>query len=461
MATIRKRGNSYQISVYLGTDSNGDEIKKYTTWTPQKGLSEKEIDKELKDFVSKFESFTKCEYLVDPTITFEEYSNLWIQRGEENGERPLSPKTLERYKYLLIRTNKALGFIKISEMQPLHIRRFLQELRKEGIREDFTFVSKIDLRSLMKQRNITQQNLSDLSHISLTTIRSMLKGNEIIEATAEAVCNVLDLKISIAFIKINKETTLSNRTILHYFRLISAILTSAVVDDMIISSNPAKRVRAPQVKQKEAPYLDEIQAIRMIELLDNEPFFYKTMVLLLLFTGMRRGELCGLEWKDIDFTHQTLTIRRTSQYTKEKGVYTTCTKTLSSYRTIKISETVINILKEYQNWQLKQKRIAGDLWIDSDRLYTTWNGEPAHPDSITSWFEDFIKRTDLPNIHIHSLRHTNATLLIAGGEDIRTVSRRLGHSQVTTTVNTYTHAIQSADAKAAHVIDNILHPIHE
>lgn len=101
----------------------------------------------------------------------------------------------------------------------------------------------------------------------------------------------------------------------------------------------------------------------------------------------------------------------------------------------------------------------GDQWEDCDRLYTSWNGKPAHPDSLTQWFGDFIKQTDLQNIHVHSLRHTNATLMIAGGEDIRTVSKRLGHAQVTTTVNTYTHALQSADARAADTLENILDPL--
>jgi integrase len=116
-------------------------------------------------------------------------------------------------------------------------------------------------------------------------------------------------------------------------------------------------------------------------------------------------------------------------------------------------------LKEYRKWQTEQRLAVGDQWEDCDQLFTQWNVKPAHPDTITKWFEDFIKQTDLPQIHLHSLRHTNATLMIAGGEDIRTVSKRLGHAQVTTTVNTYTHAIQSADAKAAETLENILDPL--
>lgn len=79
---------------------------------------------------------------------------------------------------------------------------------------------------------------------------------------------------------------------------------------------------------------------------------------------------------------------------------------------------------------------------------------------LTGWFKEFVKRTDLPQVHIHSLRHTNATLLIAGGTDVvRTVSRRLGHAQTTTTMNIYSHAIRSADESAAETLENLLDPL--
>jgi len=236
-------------------------------------------------------------------------------------------------------------------------------------------------------------------------------------------------------------------------------LNGAVVDDQSLLSNPAKRVRPPHSTHVEAPYLDEVEAARMIELLENEPIQYKTMVLLLLYSGMRRGELCGLEWSDVDFENHLISIRRTSQYLPGKGIYVKGTKTASSVRTIKLPTVAIDLLREYHKWQTLQRLSIGDQWVDCDRIYTSWNGRPAHPDTLTAWFEGFLKRTDLPQIHIHSLRHTNATLMIAGGEDIRTVSQRLGHAQVTTTVNTYTHAIQSASAKAAETLENILDPL--
>jgi Site-specific recombinase XerD len=81
---------------------------------------------------------------------------------------------------------------------------------------------------------------------------------------------------------------------------------------------------------------------------------------------------------------------------------------------------------------------------------------PIHPDTVTSWFKDFVKKNNLPDITLHSLRHTNASLMIANGVDLRTVSKRLGHAQVSTTTNIYSHAIKSADERAADVLGDIL-----
>lgn len=100
--------------------------------------------------------------------------------------------------------------------------------------------------------------------------------------------------------------------------------------------------------------------------------------------------------------------------------------------------------------------MLGDKWVDTDRLFCQWNGMPIHPDTITGWFHDFIERNNLPKVTIHSLRHTNATLMIASGTDIRTIAGRLGHAQTSTTVNTYSHVIQSANRVAADKLDAML-----
>jgi integrase len=459
MATVRKRGKSYQIRASAGYDSHDRQIIKTMSWTPADGMTAKQIDKELNRITVDFERRVESGQCVDSNIRFSDYADMWMKKGAEGGEKPLAPKTYDRYKALLVRINAALGHIRLCDLQPHHIREFLDNLKEEGIRADATYTA-AGLASVLKQRKTTRQTLADASGLAISTVYIACRGKSVTRGTAEAICKALKLKIDDTFTKSEVDGgKLSDKTVLHYFRLISSILNGAVVDDQALLLNPANRVRPPHVERTEALYLDEVQAAHMIELLEKEPMQYKTMVLLLLFSGMRRGELCGLEWKDVDFKNHLVSIRRTSQYTPEKGIFEKGTKNASSVRTIKLPTVAIELLKDFRKWQTEQRLAVGDQWEDCDRLFTAWNGRAAHPDTITQWFEGFISRTDLPKIHIHSLRHTNATLMIAGGEDIRTVSRRLGHAQVTTTVNTYTHAIQSADAKAADTLENILDPI--
>jgi integrase len=121
-----------------------------------------------------------------------------------------------------------------------------------------------------------------------------------------------------------------------------------------------------------------------------------------------------------------------------------------------LSDTIIKLLKEYRRWQIETKLSLGDQWVDTDRLFTTWNGNPIHPDAITSWFAGFIKRSGLKKVTLHSLRHTNATLMIADGVDIRTVSNRLGHANTSTTLNIYAHALKSRDSEAVEKLEQTL-----
>lgn len=139
----------------------------------------------------------------------------------------------------------------------------------------------------------------------------------------------------------------------------------------------------------------------------------------------------GLEWKDIDWKQKTIRIERSSQTVKGLGTITKATKTAKSRRVIALNSIAMQLLKDYKVWQEDRKKKLGDVWTEeTDRLFTQESGLPTSPDTITCWFRKFIKKTSLPNIHIHSLRHINATLMISLGIDIRTVSRKIADIQI-------------------------------
>ena len=253
---------------------------------------------------------------------------------------------------------------------------------------------------------------------------------------------------------------LSPATVRKYHAILSSMCSTAVKWGMI-AHNPCERADPPKLKRQEPVFLNELQAGRLLQLLKDEEIQFRTAITLLMFSGLRRGEVCGLEWEDFYFDHRMVDVCRTSQYTQEKGIYTDDTKNFTSRRTVKLPAFVFDLLAEYRVWQNKERERLGDQWQESGRLFTQWNGLPIHPDTLTKQFSKFVAKhsDELPKgLHIHSLRHTNATLLIAQGVNIRTVSSRLGHGQTSTTMNIYAHAIQSADEKAAETLENILKP---
>ena len=253
---------------------------------------------------------------------------------------------------------------------------------------------------------------------------------------------------------------LSGKTILEHHRLLRAMLHKAVYWQLIVA-NPAERVQPPKArKPKRRSYDDEQTKILLenLELLSSEDTKYKVAIILTVFTGVRLGELMGLEWQDVDFKNGIISINRSSQYLADMGVFTKVPKTESSIREIAIPEFIISLLEEYKLWYEEQKSIYGELWTNSDRLFVQVDGKPMHPSTISKWFVKYVGQIGLPVINFHGLRHTNASLLVAQNIDIAVISARLGHAQISTTLDFYVHPLLSHNRKAGYALENLLLP---
>ena len=253
---------------------------------------------------------------------------------------------------------------------------------------------------------------------------------------------------------------LSGKTILEHHRLLRAMLHKAVYWQLVVS-NPAERVQPPKArKPKRKSYDDEQTKILLenLELLSSEDTKYKVAIILTVFTGVRLGELMGLEWKDVDFKNVIISINRSSQYLSDMGVFTKVPKTESSIREIAIPEFIISLLEEYKLWYEEQKSVYGELWTNSDRLFVQADGKPMHPSTISKWFVKYVGQIGLPVINFHGLRHTNASLLVAQNVDIAVISARLGHAQISTTLDFYVHPLLSHNRKAGYALENLLLP---
>lgn len=253
---------------------------------------------------------------------------------------------------------------------------------------------------------------------------------------------------------------LSGKTILEHHRLLRAMLHKAVYWQLIVA-NPAERVQPPKArKPKRRSYDDEQTKILLenLELLSSEDTKYKVAIILTVFTGVRLGELMGLEWQDVDFKNRIISINRSSQYLADMGVFTKVPKTESSIREIAIPEFIVSLLEEYKLWYEEQKLIYGELWTNSDRLFVQADGKPMHPSTISKWFVKYVGQIGLPVINFHGLRHTNASLLVAQNIDIAVISARLGHAQISTTLDFYVHPLLSHNRKAGYALENLLLP---
>jgi integrase len=144
-----------------------------------------------------------------------------------------------------------------------------------------------------------------------------------------------------------EQKPLASQTRRHYHRLLSAMFNLAVLWGALLN-NPCERVKAPKVEQSKPRYLDEEQAATLIEAVENQGNYqYEVMVKLLLYTGMRRGELCGLMWCDVNYSKSILSVNRALSYTPSLGVYIDKTKNFTSTRTIKLPIVAVHLLRDY------------------------------------------------------------------------------------------------------------------
>lgn len=356
--------------------------------------TKKEAEIELAKFVADVQNGMVIE---GKSLKFSEFTEIWKR---DYGSKELAPSTYKRYcRMLETRLLPYFGHFYVNKIKPTDIMQFYDLLSK-------------DTQLVRKKDNNGSKTLKPLS----------------------------------------------GKTILEHHRLLRAMLHKAVYWQVIVS-NPAERVQPPKVKKPKRKYYDDDQCkilLENLEQLDEEQIKYKTAIILTVFTGVRLGELMGLEWNDIDFRNGIVSINRSSQYLADKGVFTKVPKTESSIREVAIPDFVISLLEEYKLWYEEQKSLYGELWIDSNRLFVQADGKPMHPSTISKWFVKFIGQIGLPVINFHGLRHTNATLLIAQNIDVAVVAARLGHAQITTTFNFYVHPIIAHNKKAGFALENLL-----
>lgn len=214
-------------------------------------------------------------------------------------------------------------------------------------------------------------------------------------------------------------------------------------------SDPPKQTSSGKAMRTWTP--EELRSF--LEHVADDP--YCAAFVLAASTGMRRGEVLGVRWQDIDLDRRRLAIRQTIisiDYRVQIGE----PKTARGRRSVALDSGTITALRAHRAAQNQLKLKLGEAYQDQGLVFCREDGTPVHPDRFTQMFDKHVKASGLPRIRLHDLRHTHATLALAAGIHPKVVSERLGHSTVAFTMDVYSHAIPSMEAEAAETIANLV-----
>lgn len=250
--------------------------------------------------------------------------------------------------------------------------------------------------------------------------------------------------------------SLAYKTIKSHISFISRVFSYAI-EIGALSDNPARNIKIPKTeenKPKEVEIYDPEELRQLVKMLDDKvPMKYKVFLNLLIIMGGRKGEVLGLEWKDIDFRTRLITIRRASYYTPEKGIYASDPKTEKSKRVKQYSQELFDLLAKYKQEQDEYKANLGDKWQEHDRLFTQWNGKPMHPNTPYDWLKEFCEKNNFQFHCLHSLRHSHSSIKICNGVSPAELSADLGHSSINVTLGIYAHIFAQVAAKESTIVD--------
>ena len=380
----------YRFTVFLGRDENGKQAVKTMTWHPPADLTPSKARKAAERVAKQWELSLKSD----------------VQ--EEQDTPPLFPV------FAPSRSDDFVSFVN-DIWFPLEI---------EG--------------SNRKPKTV----FSYKSYLKIET--AYFKGRTIQEITS------IDIQQFLRYLRKDYQGVhgvgLKPKTVHHHYNLLNLIFAYAK-ENKIITENPMEHVKAPKKEKHPVDAFTKEQAMQFLELLNSRDLDFRCMMLLLLTTGMRRGELCGLQWKDIDFQAGTVSINHSISYVPGVGRVVGTPKTANGFREIPL---IPSVLTTVSSWRDTAPSTDPNAYVfpSVDDPFT-----PRLPDSVTRRMTRFMVHNDLPNLSPHDLRHSCATLLLSSGADIKSVQQILGHADASTTLDFYVRAdmtqMRSATAKLA------------
>lgn len=254
---------------------------------------------------------------------------------------------------------------------------------------------------------------------------------------------------------------LKPKTVKNIYHNLSAAFDKAVENELI-KKNVCKKVRLPKPEKYHAEVYDENEVKQLLNAIDGTDMMLPITLDLIL--GLRRGELLGLKWHHIDFEKKIITIEdnlvEVNKDIDKNRTLTKKPKSTSGERKIPITDSTVELLKKGRREYLTSKIALGEKFHDGDFVVCQPNGEPYKPASFSKKFRNLLEKNNLKHIRLHDIRHTNATLMLSHGVSPKVAQMRLGHSDFSTTMNIYSHVLESMEVSAAKAIEDTLFPLH-
>lgn len=433
MAAIRKRGDTYKITISLGYDDYGRQQRIYETYKPDPAKSKREQEREVKRYAMELEDkIRNGKHYSGETISLGEFAEKWMT---EYAEEELEKSTVYEYRIVLKRILPVLGKYKLNELNALTLKEYFNGLKRDGVRLDGRPGGYGD-KTIVKTKQVLSIMMSTAVEWGLT---------ESNPCTA---------------VRIRGTKKVGTKKIKHFTYEQAKVFLEALDKPLVIKTSAHDRI-----DDTGKPYhVPEYQEKRTLDIQ------FRFLFHLALFSGCRREELLALTWEDFDFKENSVSINKAA-YTinGESGIK--ATKTESSTRMIFLPEKVMKLALEHKRDQQSKMQMLQDRWMgetgtsfDKNFVFTQWNGKMMSlgtPNRKLSRVIGYInnsienEKDKLPKITLHGLRHTSATLLIAENLDIVAVAGRLGHSDTGTTVNIYAHALRERDQKASKILGDI------
>jgi len=249
-----------------------------------------------------------------------------------------------------------------------------------------------------------------------------------------------------------EEMGLGQRTILLIHCVLHCALNQAVKEDLIFR-NPLDAVIRPRFVKKEMKFLNENQVISF--LMAAKGTRLEALFKVAITSGLREGEILGLKWSDLNWETHQLSIQRQLQRIPQVGLVMAEPKSASGKRLIMLGPDTIHALRSHSNNQYIDQQFAGDRWQNNDLIFPSKLGTPYDPGNLIKEFKKLLKVANLPDMRFHDLRHTAASLMLRLGVPAKVVQERLGHSDISLTLNTYSHISPGMQEYAAQKMDEI------